>query len=54
MVKVELFIDKRAALYIQKGARKIRSKEKKVKSWAPTNNIRWELEIIMAACLEVT
>jgi len=53
-INADLFIDKRAALYLQKVARKIRAKEKRVKSWASTNNIRWELETIMTACLEVT
>jgi len=36
----ELFIDKRAVLFIQKGVRKIRSKLNRVKSRAPKNSKR--------------
>jgi len=41
-LNTELFIDKRAVLFIQKGASKIRARVKSVISWAPKNYNGWE------------
>jgi len=53
-VNIELFIDERAALYIQKGAHRNKDYSEECKIVSAKEHNRWELETITAVCLEMT